>query len=331
MDKTPFVVGGSIFGVTFFAFALTMILTSVIITSDTKDTWIKPGEQVRICRNKKFTANPPMDGVIGHVFPTGINYNATEVRIANEVFDGTVTSKKMADATKFHANTDDIVTIEFESTSYSKVEVYYFKKMTKAAAKKIKTNTIEDDEKTVEGEGNENTIAPKRRGGHSSHHSSSGGRSSSKYYTTVRFVALSINGTGLISGSAVLPENSEYGIGVVSVDGATGYDYSINITYERKYYTSDEIVNCTSGVKTPFNSEKKKGYCVVFEMEYDGPITDPEASKSKLGLYCAQRYNTGDIIAISMMASLLLIGIIIFVTMLYGFSDDSKKKNVEMS
>ena len=320
MGQTTYIVGGIAIGVSIFAFAITMILTSVIITSSIEDTYIKPGEQVRICKNKEFTVNPAMDGVIGHIFPTGIDYNATEVRIANEVLDGTVKSKKMFDVTDFRANTEDTILMEFESASYSKVEVYYFKKMRAEKAKEIINGDTIRPYEVAKG-GNENTIAPKDKPGYNSRGS---------IYTTLRIVALRINGTGLISGDAIIPEDSEYWIGVVSMNGTTGYDYSINITYARKYYTSNETVNCTSGVKTTLNSEKKKGYCAVFEMEYDAPITDPKASKNKLGLFCPERYSTVDIIVLPIIACLAVVFIII-ASVHIGISIKYDRKDVEMS
>ena len=324
MSKTPYIVGAVIFGVTLVAFVITMVLTSVIITSSIDDTWIKPGEQIIACQKKEFTVNPEKDGVIGHIFPTGIDYNATEVRIANEVLDGTVTSKKMFDVTRFHANTNDVVTIEFESASYSKLEIYYRRRMsTTAAGKILNGDTVREDE--VEREGNENTIAPKGN-------PINGNRPGQGSYTTLRIVVLRINGTGLISGDAVIPEDFEYAVGVVDLNGTTGHDYSINITYARKYYTSNETVNCTSGVKTTLNSEKNMDYCVVFEMEYDGPITDPEASKNKLGVFCPERYKSGDITAICMISVLFFFGILIFGMIIHIFrKEDKKKKSVEMS
>ena len=321
MGKTPYIVGGTLLSVALFAIILTIVLTSVIITSSLKDTYIKPGEQVRICKNKEFTVNPAMDGVVGHVFPTGIDYNATEVRIANEAFDGTVTSKKMVDITEFHASADDTILMEFESASYSKVEVYYKTKMGVIAANRIMNGDTIRRAGIAKG-GNENTIPPKeaRANGHNSGEST----------LTLRIVALRINGTGLISGSAVLPEDSEYWIGVVDMNGTTGHDYSINITYARKYYTSNETVNCTSGVKTTLNSEKQKGYCAVFEMEYDGPITDPEASKNKLDFFCAERYDSGDIVAISTLSGIAAVVIMMSIVLIVA-SYKYDRKEVEMS
>lgn len=279
-------------GVLAFGLILTIILTVSIVTSSLSDTWIKPGEQVIICKDKKFTVNPEKDGVFGLAFPKA----ASTKRITSEIFERSIQDPDLTEITRFRASDGDTVDIDFESNTYSRIEVYYYKEETyKYKSTSTNTGYDQDNDNKLD-----NPLVPQR--GHTTrrrrHRSSS---SSTKTGTkTVRYVALAVNGTGAISGSAVLPGDYEYGI---ELGGTVGSEYEMNITYNRKYYISDSpAINCTADKKTEFNSEKVSGYCAAIEMAYDGPITDPDNSEINLDLYCAQRMSSGDIAAIAVFA-----------------------------
>lgn len=323
----PFIIGSGIaVGVCFFALALTLILTSVIVGSSLDDSWLKPGEQLHICKNKEFTVNPAKDTVIALVSPT----LSTDRRITNEAFDGTVKGTSLTDISRFRARYGDTIDIELDSTSFANVEVYYYDEVTTVTKKKTKSSlpTMNGEE---EGENDDvNPIKPRKggKGGGSKKKKKSKSGSSSKTSTKlVRFIALAVNGTGSNFGSVTLPGEYEYGIGI---GGTAGGSYEINITYSRKYYTSSNVLNCTPGQDNAFNSGKQKGYCAAIEMVYDGPITDPNNATNNVDLYCEQRYTTGDIVAIVIFVVLFVISLVTMGIIIY-LKVDGKLGDVEMS
>ena len=305
--KIAYIIAWSVVGVFFFAFLLTVILTSAIVTSSLKDTWIKPGEQVLVCNSKEFTVKPAKAGVMGFISTIGAPQLSTDKRVTNEVFEGTVKSGNKFDLTKFQGKGGDIVHIDLESTGFNALEVYYYKRV-KVYKYNSGTVIVED---SINKDGKNKTFITARRGGHSSGGSSSSGRKksgSSANYENVRFVAFYVNGTGSISGEGSLPGVFEYGI---SLSGNAGAEYEINITYSRNYYYSATTTNFTAGEKKKFNSEKYKEFCIALDMEYDGPITEPDASRNDIDLYCAQRYTNGDTKAMLVLGLFFVVSIIV--------------------
>lgn len=301
-------------GVLAFGLVLTIILTVAIVTSDLDDTWIKPGEQVIICRDKKFTVNPEVEGVIGLISPI-----ASETkRVTSESYESTIQDPDMVEISRFRASSGDTISIDFESSTYSRIEVYYYREETYTYTSNLASLNAGDDDKV------DNPLVPQR--GHTSRRrrrkSSSGGSSKKTSTRNVRYVALALNGTGSIYDFATLPGNYEYGI---ELGGTVGSEYVANITYKRKYYVSGNTVECPPGKKTEFNSNKASGYCAAIEMKYDGPITDMDNAESNLDLFCPERINSGDIAAIAVFAfflicSLVMMCIAISVQKQYGDS-----------
>lgn len=318
--NTCFYVTAGISGLLGFAFVLTLILTSVIVGSSLKDIWLKPGEQVKICKGKEFTAKPQQFN-IKYFSP---NYAiSTDKRITKEIFDGTVTgtSSSLNDITKFHAGEGDTIDIDFDSLGYNAIEVYYWKKTgsTSSSSEDYSFNEFFDNLKN-------NTVTAKRRKHHHSSSSKSHKSSSSK---NVRYVAYALNGTNSLSGSATLPGNFEYGI---ALGGSTGTDFSINITFSRKYYysVSGNTESLSSDLKKiSFNSEKVNEFCAILEMPYDDVITDPENSKNNIDLFCAERYSGVDICMIGLFTSFFFISLIAL-ALAYWANKKADSMNVEM-
>ena len=314
-------IGLVVFGLTLLGFVLTLIITSVIITSDLNDRWFKPGEQFVICKGRGISVTPKDDGFIGYSFPDGTTGAKKDYRYTTESFNGTIPSIKLTEITTFNSNNDDTVFIDFISDKESELELFYFKRVLTTSKNRTAPmpigGIVVDEEKERKNKGNDNPITPKRAGA-----------SAGNKWKTLRFSVFKIKGTGLISDRAVLPGDYEYRVGI---NGVEGTPYSINITHYRKYYISDDYTNFTAGEKTTLNSEKKKKYCVALEMTYDGPVTDPENSKSNVDLYSPQRYNLKDTYALSIMGGGLFVGI--FILVLFAIVDcrEPNKNDVEMN
>lgn len=284
--------------VLFFAFVLAVILSVSIVGSSLSDTWIKPGEQILICKNKEFTVKPDVEGVKALISATGTPSHETYRRTSSEVFDSTIQKSTMTDITKFHSGASDIIDIELDASEDIALEVYYYKEITT----KSSSASASQNPDVMDG----SPIIPERR---RRRKSSSSSKSKSKTTTKkVRFVPLAINGTGTISGSATLPGTYEYGI---SISGTVGSSYGINITYSRYYYTTSRSVACPAKTKTKLNSDKINGYCAVLEMGYNDVITEPMESKNSLDLFCEKRISTVDMAMMMVFGALFLFSLIL--------------------
>ena len=306
------IASGIVLGVVAFAWVLTMILTSVILTSSLDDTWIKPGEQVLVCKGKEFTVNPKQSDIYAFISPDGVPEIADDNRSTVEVFNSTVKDSEKYDLTSFHAAGSDTVTVYFSSDSSSTLEVYYYETVTYTTTSRRRSYSAENDK-------NENAPVPMKSGGRSSSRSRSRSRSSSRSSSStktvkVRRVVTTMSGSDFVLGPQLLPGDYEYGI---SLTGTLNSKFNISTTVTRKYYECNETIDLYAGNKTEFNSEKAKEYCVVLEAPYDSPITDPEASKIDLDLYCAQRFNNVDIAVICVFTVLLVIAIFFFCLVIY--------------
>lgn len=346
--KTLFIISGSVLIGALAVLGLTIGLAAAIITSSLYDTWLRPGEQVVICKNKEFTVNPKKDGVVGYILPNGTSNALTVNRSASEIIEGVIKNVKQTDITTFSAKPNDTIYIELEATDHVALEVYldiYYtdaknlnttyvtndtnkqQQQQRAMYRDINAQNKNDNANDDDTDGNNNPITPKRGG---SYHRTPGGGSGRRW---IRFVYLSMSGSGFMSGGATLiaRREKEY---TISINGTVGAEYDINITYTRKSYVSDDIVNCTAGEKTAFNSEKKKGYCAALEMTSDEPYSASDNPKNKLDLYCAERFSIGDIIAISIIGFFVLVVIIMdlvfFCIFLPGTECMKKRRDIEL-
>lgn len=303
--------------VLFFAFVLAVILSVSIVGSSLSDTWIKPGEQILICKNKEFTVKPDVEGVKALISATGTPSHETYRRTSNEAFDSTIQKSSMSDITKFHSGASDIIDIEIDASDEVILEVYYYKEITVTSS----SASASQNPDVIDG----SPIIPERR---RKHKSSSSSKSKSTTKTKkVRFVPLAINGTGTISGSATLPGTYEYGIGI---SGTVGTSYGINITYSRYYYTTSRSVTCPSKTKTKLNSDKISGYCAVLEMEYNDVITEPMESRNDLDLFCEKRISTVDMAMMCLFGSLFLFSLF-FVAIAFCVVKRAKEMGIEMN
>lgn len=299
---------------------LTIGLAATIITSSLNDAWLLPGEQIVICKGKEFTVNPKRDGVVGYVFPNGTSGVPTVKHSATEVIKGTVNNKKQTDLTSFTVKQNDAISVEFEASDHVVLEVYM----------KRRLDELGSDTTTYVYKEGDRTFTEHKRGDYVV--TTSKTRSRTKY---CRFLYLSMSGSGHMIGSATLTEEVTYWEYFISINGTIGATYDINVTYIRNVYVSDDVVNCTAGEETIFNSEKQKGYCAALEMVSDKPYSASENPKNKLDLYCGVRFSVGDIVAMSIIGVIAL-GLIIVDWILFAVyfnrcnESGSKKRGIEM-
>lgn len=249
-----------IFGVALIAFVLTIVLTSVIVTSEHKKPWIKPGEQIKLCSDWEFTMKPKFDNVTAYLYPNKGPKKASEWRITKETLNGYLTSsfKKVSG---FNGKKGEIINIKFYSAGQSEVKVNF---------KRDKT----DD-------------------------------SSYKDYIDI----LKMKGTGQLSKDGDVTKNKEH---FIEVKGVENMAYEMNVTHWMKYYIlSDESVNCPAGEKITFNSEKKKGYCVVLEMESVDDTAEYPSNRNYVNIDYKKRFNTGDISAIVVFSFVLVVSAVL--------------------
>lgn len=169
-------------GVLALGFVITMIVTSVLIDSSLSDSWLKPGEQRIICKNKEFTVLPESTGISAYIFPEGLP-SPSGIRTTSEIINGTFESTSLKDITLFHSYENDSIYVEFESfDGVAEVEVYYIKKVVKAG----------------------------RSNGHSVTRT-----------VKKNFPVLSLSGSDYLYGSDLIPCDHEFHVAVKGTKGAT--------------------------------------------------------------------------------------------------------------
>ena len=316
--KKLFIIAGSVAIGALAVLGLTIGLAATIITSSINDAWLLPGEQIVICKDKEFTVNPKKDGVVGYIFPNGTSGVPTVKHSATEVIKGTVNNKKQTDLASFTVKQNDAISVEFEASDHVVLEVYM----------KRRLDELGSDTTTYVYKEGDRTFTEHKRGDYAG--TGSKGRYKNK---RCRFLYISMSGSGHMIGSATLTEKVLYLGYFISINGTIGATYDINVTYTRNVYVSDDVVNCTAGEETIFNSEKQKGYCAALEMVSDEPYTAAENPKNKLDLYCGVKISIGDIIAMSIIAFLVLFVIfmdLLFFCIFLPDADSTKKRDIDL-